>query len=309
MFVVQGKSSTCPVGNKLPVSTAFATSRIEHIEQREKHPCLESWIKDRIESESPFMYFPSNFMSLTRRISQLLQIAQVGCYGTSCSSSCLKVRSSFQDVMYAVSRSSDIILRHTMVILRAHGVAHGRPNIAERTMNFVEGKSLASIQDEIAKLRNIAEKSATLASQLHEKIIRIASKKEESFERYKQELEKIETDQKASEHNTEVYKKEIVEATALLKSLNEQLNVSKERETQLKSKKTEYIACHNRQLAEQQLYQKKPSEKMKKKEVAIETKTLKCFDLQRKMKIVDDLKDDDQKALEKCGEGKNENEN
>ena len=173
-----------------------------------------------------------------------------------------------------------------MVILRAHGIAHGRPNIAERTMNFVEGKSLASIQDEIAELRDIADKSTTLASQLHEKIIRIASKKEESFERYKQKLEKIETDQKASEHNTEVYKKEIVEATALLKSLKEQLDVSKERETQLKSKKTEYIACHNRQLAEQQLYQKKLSEKKKEKEVAIDSKTSKCFDLRAKMERV-----------------------
>lgn len=312
MFVIQGRSSTCPVGNELPVSekykisvsTAFAISSIEHIEQREKHPCLESSIKDKIENERPFMYFPPYSASLTRGISQLLQIAQVGCYGTSCSSSCLKVRSSFQNLMYAVSRRSDIILRNTMVIIRAHRLAHGRPDIAKSIMNFVEGKQLESIQDEIRKLRDIAEEDTTLASRLHEKIIRIASEKQESLERYKQELEKIETDQKASEHNIEKYRKEIVKATTLLKTLKEQLDISKERETKLKSKESEYIACHNRQLAEKQLYQKVIAEEKKKKEAAIETKTEKCFDL--RVKIGDGLRDetsDDRKALEKCAKG------
>lgn len=123
-FDLLGKSSICPAGNqlsvseknKIPVSAAFAISRVEQLEQREKHPCLESWIKERITNEQPFMYFPPYLASLTSGISQLLQIAQVGCYGTTCSSSCLKVRSSFQDLMYAVSRG-----RYTFIITWSRG--------------------------------------------------------------------------------------------------------------------------------------------------------------------------------------------
>merc|ERR1712013_315447 len=201
--------------------------------------------------EKPFMYLPPYLATLTSGISQLLQIAQVGCYGTSCSSSCLKVRSSFQDLMYALSRGSNIILRNTMVIIRAHGVAHSRPALAKRIMNIVEGKLLGSIQDEIAKLRIIADKDAALASQLHENITRVASEKEGALQRYEQELEKK---KKVSEHNIEQYRKEIVKATALLKTLQVQLGVREKREAELKAKRDEHIACHNRHLAEKQLY-------------------------------------------------------
>ena len=66
-------------------------------------------------------------------------------------------------------------------------------------------------------------------------------------------------------------------------SLKVELGVREKREAELKAKRDEHIACHNRQLVEKQLYQKEIAEKKKQKEMDIETKTEKCFDLQRKI--------------------------
>ena len=65
--------------------------------------------------------------------------------------------------------------------------------------------------------------------------------------------------------------------------LKVKLDASADRERMLKAKRDEYIACHNRQLAEKHEFEEKLAEFNRKKEAAVEKKTEECFALRRKM--------------------------
>ena len=99
--IITGNASICD--SQISAAKALGVGSIAQIEQRARHPCLGVWIKQNIRKEHPLLSFPS-VAALSLRISHLLQAAQVGCYGSKCSAPSLKVRSSFQDLMYAVAR-------------------------------------------------------------------------------------------------------------------------------------------------------------------------------------------------------------
>merc|ERR1712183_734083 len=200
-YGVQGARQTCPAGlpavvaalkanRNITLDKAFAVKDVKGIEARTKIACLRPWLKQKIR-EDPFLYgvFSAN---LLKKISELLDIAAVGCDRESCADSMLDVRSRFQDLMYTAVRASNNILKETITIVQAHRYANRYQDKAAWVMDkHVEKKCVQNIIKEIAQLKTSAGKTDSAVQVLHQNILQSTTEKRKTVESYKKLLEQM----------------------------------------------------------------------------------------------------------------------
>lgn len=301
--MVDGASRTCPAQNDISTivktlktknitpDILFRVSNIKSIENRAKFECLKPWLNQMVKDD-PFLH-GSISAELTKQISDLLDISWVACYEASCSAPVLKIRSSFQDMMYDVARGSHNILKETIRIIQAHRFANRFPNRAAWVIDLhVERKCVEKIYNEIGKLRKLADDISADADQVVKLIQKSTSETRNRLDGIRNRFQNLEMKKIEFAQRIKDMEGEKTRAVKLLEDLEENLDVKKKAEKKLAKKKADHEKCKKRRNKELEKNKRKYDSEKEKLEEEKAKKRNKCHQLQRNIYSDDDDEDD-----------------